>query len=355
MLLTQRSTALLLALACQSAAALAQTNPALADTRLVERFDQMVAQMPPTEGLPPPERLRTERSAGDVVVKRRLNVKVNFPGNVRGAMYGGYLDGEAAVFTRSGRSLDVTVIRDGDAEVMSFVAPADGPAADATIPPTPEPGGARLRRSVGPGHFEDPAAHHLHFHFMKHDDLSHRTAQDIHAHFVAWWLADMALNVLPVETLSVTYEERVPWVTSMAYGEAGALPAFERALKLLDDDFNFNLEGTYKNKFILLTAQRPVPGAAGVAFEGGNEAIASISGRMRIIAHEIGHMLGATHLAAESRGWWGCETNMFAVASKQRRDCLEYTAANQRAIRSYMRHGPDMSVPRRMADAPMPE
>jgi len=208
MLLTQRSTALLLALACQSAAALAQTNPALADTRLVERFDQMVARMPPTEGLPPPERLRTERSAGDVVVKRRLNVKVNFPGNVRGAMYGGYLDGEAAVFTRSGRSLDVTVIRDGD---------------------------------------------------------------------------------------------------------------------------------------------------AGVAFEGGNEAIASISGRMRIIAHEIGHMLGATHLAAESRGWWGCETNMFAVASKQRRDCLEYTAANQRAIRSYMRHGPDMSVPRRMADAPMPE
>jgi len=138
----------------------------------------------------------------------------------------------------------------------------------------------------------------------------------------------------------------------MAYGDTESLFDFDHALNLVSDDYGFGMDKTYKNKFILLTASAPMPGTAGVAFQGGNEAMASIAGRDRVVAHEIGHMLGATHEDAEMRGWWGCDTNMVAVATQGRRDCRDYSAANRRAMRSYMRHGPDTVAPRRMADAP---
>jgi hypothetical protein len=325
-------------------------SPPLAATSassLVDRFDLAVAGMSPTGGPTVVERSRPRRSGADFVVERRLNVKVAFPDSVSGTMYSGLLHGEAAVFTRSGNRLDAAVMREGTIEVTSLDA-------GSTIG-APDLPSRRSGRSVGPGHFENPAAYSLDIHFLKHDDLADLSIWDVHARYVAWWLADLSNHVLPTEPISVWYSAGVPSLTDMAYGGEGSLHAFERALKALDDDYQFGLERTYKKKYILLTANPPTPGTAGVAFEGGNEAMASLGGRERIIAHEIGHMLGANHLSAETRGWWGCETNMLSIANKLRHDCLEYTAANQRAIRSYMRHGPDTTAPRKMADAPTAE
>jgi hypothetical protein len=321
---------------------------------MIERFDAAVARLPPVGQPSSGDAARAKRSAADFAVERRFNVRLDFPGGIQGAMYGGFLDGDAAVFTRAGNFLDATVLRRGDIDVTSF----DGAGNDGrlAVPTSPASGAGpqRSRRSVGPGHFEDPGAYSLHVYFLKHDDLTRYAPRELHARFVAWWLADMSTQVLPVEPLRASYAERVPWLTSMAYGDARSLDTFERTLKALDSAYEFDMDRTYKKKFVLLTAEAPMPGTAGVAYEGGNEAIASVAGRARIVAHEIGHMLGARHEDSEMRGWWGCDTNMVPKATAGRGDCLQYSAANQRAMRSYMRHGPDTTVPKRMADAPTP-
>jgi hypothetical protein len=322
---------------------------------MIERFDAAVARLQTTGMSPPEEALRTRRSAADFVLDRALKIELMFPGDVTGTMFSGQLHGEPAVFTRSGNYLDATSLRAGEIAVTSFDAPVD----DASLPraeaSSTRGGDARHRRSVPPGHKENPTAYRLHLHVVKHDDLINKSVRELHSRYVAWWLADLSARVLPVEPVRVSYLERVPWLTSMAYGDTDSLHAFERTLKALDSHYEFGMERTFKKKFLLLTAQRPMPGTTGVAFEGGNEAIASIAGRTRIVAHEIGHMLGATHAHAERRGWWGCETNMAARGSSFSSDCLEYSAANQRAMRSYMRHGPDTTGPKRMADAPAAE
>lgn len=356
-----RFTSLFLSLSLALGPIAAAASAVDAGPSLVARFDAEVARLASVEGEPAEPSVehaaartspRMKRSGADFSVQRRLNIDVSFPGDIRGSMYGGLFHGEAAVFTRAGNSLDATVLRNGDTEVMSFAASADELARAERAPRDGTQASTRPRRSVGPGHFEDPAAYNLHFHFLKHDDLITHDARQLHARFVAWWLADMAINVLQTETMHASYLDQMPWVTSMSYGGVDSLRQLELTLKTMDARYGLGVDQSYKHKYVLLIAGRPMPGTAGVAYEGGNEAIASVGGRSRIVAHEIGHMLGATHVAGETRGWWGCETNMLSITSAVRNDCLEYSAANRRAIRSYMRHGPDTYAPRRMMDAP---
>jgi hypothetical protein len=327
---------------------------ALASAGMVERFDVAVANLPAAGTSRPEEQVRPRRSSADVVVERRLNIEVDFPYGMHGAMFGGLLRGEPAVFTRSGGRLDATVMRNGGIEVMSFEPAQGARGADFSASATGVRS-RRVRRSVPAGHFEDPAAYSLQFDIVKHDDLVHRNAWDLHARYVAWWAANLSIRVLPVEPMHINYVEQVPGLTNMPYGRADSLEAFERALKHMGKGYGFDVESTYKKKFVLLTAGLPMPGTTGVAFQGGNEAIASVGGRDRILAHEIGHMLGATHENAQALGWLGCETNMLAHTSRLRSDCFRYSSANERAIRSYMRHGPDTHAPRHLADAPANE
>jgi len=323
--------------------------PISADDDLIARFDTLVAGPLPGSLALGEAGNRPKRAVPDMVIDGRLNADVEFPRGATGAMYIGQFDGSPAIFTRSGTYLDASVMTAGDIRVRSF----DGVARDVAGPAPAEWSPARTQRrarSVPPGHREDPAAYNLRFTFFKHDDLADTSLREIHSRYVAWWVGDLSARVLPTYPMRVSYADRVPWLTDMMYGQDSSLHDLDRVLKTINDFYGLAFEKTFKRKYILLTAERPMAGTTGVAFQGGNEAIASVLGRSRIVAHELGHMLGATHDAAEAQGWFGCETNMVAKASAVRDDCMRYSKANERAIRSYMRHGPHPEKLREMAD-----
>ncbi|PTR22448.1 hypothetical protein C8J98_11624 [Luteibacter sp. OK325] len=97
---------------------------------------------------------------------------------------------------------------------------------------------------------------------------------------------------------------------------------------------------TYKHKFVLIVNGLPEPARYGRSWQKGADGIASISGRYPELAHQLGHLLGATHRNAEVRfgGWW-CETNMFAPSLLLRSNCYGYSTANMRSIDNYIRTG----------------
>jgi len=94
------------------------------------------------------------------------------------------------------------------------------------------------------------------------------------------------------------------------------------------------------DKFILLTRHIPIPGKAlGFANSiGGQFAIATLQS-YRVAAHEIGHMLGANHDAAEIiyEGWWS-ETTMSSPDAFTifRLNAYRFSDKNREAIRTYL-------------------
>lgn len=325
---------------------------------LVDRFDQAVAAgLPARVPVPPDSGGRSRRDvrvADGIVVERRLAVDLRMPDDAAATMYAGTLHGERAVFTRAARRLDVSLPDTGGVRFVGFAAGRqtavrqDFPAAAgdagepvAVAPPLP---------ALTPRHIEDPLAYHPTFHIFVHDDLRFEDIHSIHARFVAWWIEDL-LELLPAEpVVSLYYYGKVPWVSDLDYQRDGVLDDFSRALRLHAASNSALPYGhTYKHKFLLLTAKPAIKGASGLAFEGQSEATASITGRNTVVAHEFGHTLGASHRHAQTRrmgptlvhAWlWGwCDTNMHAVAPSDL-SCLLYAEDNQRAIRSYLRHGP---------------
>jgi hypothetical protein len=322
---------------------------------LVARFDRAVAGgLPASLALPGEPRRRTSRGAPEsLVIERDLRVDLSMPGDVPAAMYLGTLGGRSAIFTRGGERLEISLPESEAVEVVGYVAgrqrverqsfSAHSDPVDSvdTLPPP--------REGIGPGHIEDPSAFRPTFHVFVHDDLRTRDVYRLHARFVAWWIADL-LQILPAEpSMAVTYHTRIPWITDMDYQHADVLDRFSNALALFADATGLPYERTYKHKFLLLTASSPVKGAAGLAFEGQSEAVASVSGPLSVVAHEFGHLLGASHDAAATLSvlatlwhpalWVSCDTTMHPTAPSLV-GCLWYSAENQRRIRSYQKHGP---------------
>ncbi len=121
-----------------------------------------------------------------------------------------------------------------------------------------------------------------------------------------------------------------------------AIDFYERRNKLP------RIPGKFEYKFMLVTSHEPLPGVTGQAWLGGEEAIASLSGRYTIIAHEYGHTLAATHEDAEVQ-WssvWPCETNLISSTVALRSNCYRYSRKNERNIRVHMAgSGPCRSTP----------
>ncbi|HVI55015.1 MAG TPA: hypothetical protein VM621_08185 [Luteibacter sp.] len=294
----------------------------------------------------------------DLVVSGELGGDIRFADGSHGRMYDATWHGVPVVATRSGNRLDITSQSTTGIDITGFTAgsirvehenlPGGNVSNDASVPlgastvAAPRP---RVRRSSK----IELVPNRLTFHLMLHDDVGHLSSQHIHAGYVAWWLADLLRNVVRGERVDVLYSQGMRGVTDLPYQYIGSLYNWSDAVR------NFAYENriprTYKHKYLLIVNGMPEPGLYGRSWQKGSEGIASIGGRYPEIAHQLGHLLGATHANAEVRysGWW-CETNMIAPSLALRSNCYGYSAANMRLINDYAKTGVGFVADRRLSD-----
>lgn len=185
-----------------------------------------------------------------------------------------------------------------------------------------------------------PVQHHLDINLFVHDDVRHYMSREqIHAGYVAWWLADMS-KIVPFARIEVRYLPPIHGVTDIPYMHDAALRDWIHTVLAWAD--REDVAPSHTRKFLLITPQVPQPGASGIAWQGGSTAMASISGRYSVIAHELGHLFGADHehAAVNYTGGWWCESNMYPTPLDLRSNCYTYTPENQRRMRKYIIENP---------------
>jgi hypothetical protein len=319
-------------------------NQLLIDTddtaQTVARFDTAIAADLPTR-----IRLADTESRDDLVVLGALGGNIVFADGSHGQMYDATWHGETAVVTRSGAHLDITSLSSAGVDITGFTAGSEDVeheslAIENTSGIVPKPPYAaalapsRARRSAD----IDLAPNRLTFHLLLHDDMNGITSQHVHAGYVAWWLADLQRRIVSGKKVDVLYSQRITGVTDRRYQYIGSLHDWSDIIE------NYALEQhiprTYKHKFLLIVKGMPEPERYGRSWQKGSDGIASVSGRYPEVAHQLGHLLGATHANAEVHfgGWW-CETNMFAPSLLLRSNCYGYSSSNMRLIDEYVRTG----------------
>lgn len=259
-----------------------------------------------------------------LVVHDAFGGDIVFADGSHGQMYNATWHGEPAVATRVGDHFDVTSSTSTGVEVTSVIAgTGQAPAA-----------ASRSRRSSA----DTLHPNRLTFHLMLHDDLTDMNSQQVHAGYVAWWLADLQRSVMHGKKVDVLYSQQIPGVTDIRYSYLGSLHDWSDVIGAYAREQH--IPRTYKHKFLLVTQGAPEPGRYGRSWQKGSDGIASVGGRYPELAHQLGHLLGAKHVNAEVRfgGWW-CETNMFAPSLLVRSNCYGYSRGNMRLIDDYIRTG----------------
>ncbi|MFQ6575240.1 hypothetical protein [Pseudomonas sp. UM16] len=168
-----------------------------------------------------------------------------------------------------------------------------------------------------------------------HNELAAISDEQFNKDYFQHWLDEMRLFTNhPIE---VIFKRNVPGITDIDYSDMSSLQLLETFSQQIP-------ERSYLNKHILLTEgvydRSGLNYNAGLAYEKGVTAIASIT-TYSSAAHEIGHMLSATHEDAEVKfNGWVCETythprvplrsNCYRYSDKNRQNIADYIQANSR-------------------------
>ncbi|WP_413624113.1 hypothetical protein [Luteibacter sp. Lutesp34] len=320
---TFRALAAALGIACLATQAYAQAP----DARMTA-FDAHA-------GAPLPIRFDLPAPAGGhnvVLLLEKLHSEVELDGETA-RIFLAEIDGRPGTIVRTGDSLDIALDDDVDAGRPPFPGEADGEQANDLLSVPPQEQLARRARGD-----ETDAPDELHVWMFLHDAAGESSRGAFLNRYVSWWVRDMEQAVRVGVPVRVTLRSAVPGITDMDY-HAGS--SIERLRELRDRGRAYvRAQGgkiTSLTKFMLFVGKPPANlegGTVGAAIEPFGAAVASSEGHRHVVAHELGHLLGATHEDAENRFF--CITNM-KDSLWGAIPCRYYSGTNDGNIRRYVR------------------
>ncbi|MBB3227502.1 hypothetical protein FHW69_002125 [Luteibacter sp. Sphag1AF] len=323
---------------------------------VIDAFDAAVSHdLPHTLTIPQSAHDDHARQAPlSLTVIAPLPVTVNLPDGRQAHMYEGELHGAPVSITRSPERLDITEVTADGVSVISFA--SGQPSGDSSRWPDVRTTTRRQEASGHPDNQENeeddvldddtvppPTAEAdisepIEFMLVMHDEIRASRTPFIHARYVAWWLSDLKKNVLPYDPVVLSYVS-TPSLSDVPYGHPQMLSDW--GARVGQYRAERGLRHTWKRFYILLTDGDPVKGRLGVAMPSAGVAAASLQARYRTLAHEAGHLLGATHRDGLTQwgSWlWPCQTNMRSPDAPLLHNCYVYSPANMARIARHVEY-----------------
>jgi hypothetical protein len=323
----------LLALSLAMAAGLA---PAAYATEEADLFDAAIAYGLPTDVVLP----AGDGPARHIRVTERLDAGIDAGHGEDGALYLIEVDGRPGTLVRLGDELDISVDE----------APATAPAS------------RRSRRSAfqdwelfgGYGDLFEPERDHahdpselsshgsggnpgVHIWIFLHDKAGETSDAKVLNWYMSWWIRDMKTNVSPETPVRVSVRRQVAGLTDMDYHEGNDAHRIRdvaaRGHAYVQDH---EAAGSGLDKYLLLVGDIPRNWKArqkGGAVREYGAAIASNTGHRHVVAHEVGHLLGAAD-EPETKSPWHCTYNMGPMVLKA--SCQLYSDESAAEIRRYL-------------------
>lgn len=323
----------LLTLSLALAAGLVPTAHASVESDL---FDKAIAGGLPTEVSLPADDGGTRL----IRVTERLDAGVDGDASADGAIYLIEVAGVQGTLLRLGGELDIAL--------------------DET-PPTPAPG-ARSRRSAiqdwgfaGYGDLlipEDHSVHDpaeiyshgpdqedgVHVWIFLHDKSGETSDAKVLNWYMSWWIRDMKNNVSPETSIRVSVRRRIPGLTDMDYHQGTDVDRIWDVGKSGADYVKTHeAGGSGVNKYLLLISDLPrnwPSDRRGGAIAPYNAAIASNTGIRHVVAHEVGHLLGAADEDGNKSPWY-CTYTMGPM-EWPKAACQLYSEQSADEIRRYL-------------------
>ncbi|MCF5649806.1 hypothetical protein GIV49_09475 [Pseudomonas syringae] len=180
----------------------------------------------------------------------------------------------------------------------------------------------------------------LTLYLVLHDDLSHHNTLELRQDYFAWLIKD--LESFTDRYVRLAFIRDVPGLTDFAYQNDDVDETYY-AWKTTMDRYviDNDMERNATNKYLLLTQNKINSKTLGASEDKSYTGIASLE-TFTIPAHELGHMLGGTHEAAEvlyKGGWW-CQTNIIESHEKIRSNCYVYSDANKQIMAEHLNRFP---------------
>lgn len=323
----------LLALSIALAAGLAPAAHASVETDL---FDTAIANGLPTEfSLPSAGGTRLIR------VTERLDAGVDAGAGSDGAIYLIQVDGRQGTLLRLGDELDISL--DEAPPVSTAGTQSHRPTiqdwehfagyGDQWVPEEDSPHDPAEIYSHGPGQGDG-----LHVWIFLHDKAGETSDAKVLNWYMSWWIRDMKTHVSADTPIRVSVRRRIPGLTDMDYHQGKDIDRIWDVGKSGSAYVKAHESGGFgANKYLLLVGDLPrnwpanIRGAAVAPYKA---AIASNTGIRHVVAHEVGHLLGAADEAAGQSPWY-CTYTMGPM-EWGKAACQLYSEQSGAEIRRYL-------------------
>ncbi len=185
----------------------------------------------------------------------------------------------------------------------------------------------------------DAAARSLTVTVYLHNDLADMREEQVRKDYFEHWLSEMrSFSQHPIELI---FRRNVERITDIDYAGMPAAQLLDTFSEEVNEQGRYGVF-SFMDKHLLLT--RNTYDESGSDRLGGlanfkyNTAISSL-GAYGTPAHEIGHMLGATHEDAELKfNGWICETYTYPNRAAARSNCYRYSDKNRATIADYLKY-----------------